>query len=302
MQGARLLRRRGHRTWPTARTCWWSRTGRSRLPAGRVTRGCRRPPCGLSASVPHAPRACSPATRSTGRPAPGGGSRLSPRPPGRWTAGSTSCLSESRGAGQPVGMHKLFVNQAITSQGLYATQTLSTFFDGIACHTEEGFALQRRAAEAGFKEAVRERDEPFGDFGLAASEGPASRAPMPFAPGDGCASPPTPGTRSTRPTTPSSRRAATPSTSPATSSRPAQGGATEQFVADVERIAGEASIDLVAARSSRRPSTSPPSTSGSTARRGSSRRRSPPSRASTTRRPSSPWSRAPSLPTPETIA
>ncbi len=24
----------------------------------------------------------------------------------------------------------------------------------------------RRAAEAGFKEAVRERDEPFGDFGL----------------------------------------------------------------------------------------------------------------------------------------
>jgi enoyl-CoA hydratase len=63
-------------------------------------------------------------------------------------------------------MHKLLVNQAIASQGLYATQTLGTFFDGIARHTEEGFAFQRRAAEAGFKEAVRERDEPFGDFGL----------------------------------------------------------------------------------------------------------------------------------------
>jgi enoyl-CoA hydratase len=63
-------------------------------------------------------------------------------------------------------MHKLLVNQAIASQGLYATQTLGTFFDGIARHTEEGFAFQRRAGEAGFKEAVRERDEPFGDFGL----------------------------------------------------------------------------------------------------------------------------------------
>ena len=43
---------------------------------------------------------------------------------------------------------------------------LGTFFDGIARHTPEGYAFVRRAAEAGFKEAVRERDEPFGDFGL----------------------------------------------------------------------------------------------------------------------------------------
>jgi enoyl-CoA hydratase len=63
-------------------------------------------------------------------------------------------------------MHKLLVNQSVAAQGLYSTQLLGTFFDGIARHTEEGFDFLRRAAEAGFKEAVRERDEPFGDFGL----------------------------------------------------------------------------------------------------------------------------------------
>jgi enoyl-CoA hydratase len=63
-------------------------------------------------------------------------------------------------------MHKLQANQAILSTGLLQTQQMSTFFDGIARHTPEGFAFQQRAAEAGFKEAVRERDEPFGDYGL----------------------------------------------------------------------------------------------------------------------------------------
>ncbi len=62
-------------------------------------------------------------------------------------------------------MHKLLVNQALYAQGLQATQSLGVFFDGIARHTPEGYAFQRRAAEAGFKEAVRERDEPFGDYG-----------------------------------------------------------------------------------------------------------------------------------------
>jgi enoyl-CoA hydratase len=63
-------------------------------------------------------------------------------------------------------MMKLLVNQTLYAQGLHATQILGTVFDGIARHTPEGFAFQRRAAEAGFKQAVRERDEPFGDFGL----------------------------------------------------------------------------------------------------------------------------------------
>ncbi len=62
-------------------------------------------------------------------------------------------------------MMKLLVNQQTMRQGLHATQILGTVFDGIARHTPEGYAFQQRAAEAGFKQAVHERDEPFGDFG-----------------------------------------------------------------------------------------------------------------------------------------
>jgi enoyl-CoA hydratase len=58
-------------------------------------------------------------------------------------------------------MMKLLVNQTLHAQGLHATQILGTVFDGAARHTAEGFAFQQRAAEAGFKQAVRERDEPF---------------------------------------------------------------------------------------------------------------------------------------------
>jgi enoyl-CoA hydratase len=58
-------------------------------------------------------------------------------------------------------MSKLLVNQSLYSQGLHATQILGTLFDGTARHTPEGYAFQQRAAETGFKQAVRERDEPF---------------------------------------------------------------------------------------------------------------------------------------------
>jgi enoyl-CoA hydratase len=63
-------------------------------------------------------------------------------------------------------MMKLLTNQLAYAQGLHATQLLGTFFDGITRHTEEGHGFVRRASESGFKEALRERDEPFGDFGL----------------------------------------------------------------------------------------------------------------------------------------
>ena len=66
-------------------------------------------------------------------------------------------------------MHKVLVNQALYAQGLHATQVLGTFFDGIARHTPEGFEFTRQAFESGWKEAVRLRDEPFGDHGLSAS-------------------------------------------------------------------------------------------------------------------------------------
>jgi enoyl-CoA hydratase len=68
-------------------------------------------------------------------------------------------------------MHKLLVNQAVYAQGLHATQVLGTFFDGVARHTPEGYEFQRRAAEAGWAEAVRERDEPFGDAGRSTFKG-----------------------------------------------------------------------------------------------------------------------------------
>jgi enoyl-CoA hydratase len=48
---------------------------------------------------------------------------------------------------------------------------LGTVFDGIARHTAEGYGFQQRAAEAGFREAVRERDEPFGDYGPSTYKG-----------------------------------------------------------------------------------------------------------------------------------
>jgi len=59
-------------------------------------------------------------------------------------------------------MMKLLVNQAVGAQGLAATQVIGTVFDGISRHTPEGHAFRARAAEAGFKAAVRERDEPYG--------------------------------------------------------------------------------------------------------------------------------------------
>ena len=68
-------------------------------------------------------------------------------------------------------MMKLLVNQTLYAQGLHSTQVLGTVFDGIARHTAEGYAFQQRAAETGFREAVRERDEPFGDAGRSTFKG-----------------------------------------------------------------------------------------------------------------------------------
>ncbi len=68
-------------------------------------------------------------------------------------------------------MMKLLVNQTVLAAGLPTTQILGTVFDGVARHTAEGHAFQQRAAEVGFKQAVRERDEPFGDFGASTFKG-----------------------------------------------------------------------------------------------------------------------------------
>ena len=63
-------------------------------------------------------------------------------------------------------MHKLAINAPLLAQGLYGNQMMSVFFDGIARHTPEGYEFQRQAADDGYREAVRRRDEPFGDHGL----------------------------------------------------------------------------------------------------------------------------------------
>lgn len=63
-------------------------------------------------------------------------------------------------------MMKLLLNQSVMQQGLHTTQILGTVFDGITRHTKEGYAFQQNSMKNGFKQAVRERDEPFGDYGL----------------------------------------------------------------------------------------------------------------------------------------
>jgi enoyl-CoA hydratase len=63
-------------------------------------------------------------------------------------------------------MHKLAINAPLLAQGLHGNQLMSVFFDGIARHTPEGYEFAREAARDGFREAVRRRDEPFGDHGL----------------------------------------------------------------------------------------------------------------------------------------
>ena len=55
-------------------------------------------------------------------------------------------------------MQKLMVNQAYENMGLSTTQMMATFFDGVARHTPEGVAFKARAEEAGFKQAIQERD------------------------------------------------------------------------------------------------------------------------------------------------
>ena len=63
-------------------------------------------------------------------------------------------------------MMKKLLNSHMEQQGLSTTQVLGTVFDGITRHTPEGYAFQQQAAREGFMDAVRGRDEPFGDFGL----------------------------------------------------------------------------------------------------------------------------------------
>ncbi|WP_435660182.1 crotonase/enoyl-CoA hydratase family protein [Leisingera caerulea] len=58
-----------------------------------------------------------------------------------------------------LAMQKLVINQAIEQTGLMQTQRLATIFDGITRHSPEGLNFKARAEEAGWKQAVQERDQ-----------------------------------------------------------------------------------------------------------------------------------------------
>lgn len=62
-------------------------------------------------------------------------------------------------------MLKLLCNQTVENMGLTSSRTLGSLFDGIARHTQEGLDFVARSGEIGIREAVRERDDPFGDYG-----------------------------------------------------------------------------------------------------------------------------------------
>ncbi len=66
---------------------------------------------------------------------------------------------------------KLLVNQAYENMGLRSSQLLGSILDGLMRHTPEGLAWRKLIDELGVREAVRQRDEPFGDYG-ARKEGP----------------------------------------------------------------------------------------------------------------------------------
>lgn len=79
----------------------------------------------------------------------------------------------ARIAAMPVNqliMAKLACNSALLQQGVATSRMVSTVFDGIARHTPEGHAFVADAVEHGFREAVRHRDEPMGDYGRRSSE------------------------------------------------------------------------------------------------------------------------------------
>jgi len=74
--------------------------------------------------------------------------------------------------GNQLAMLKLLCNHTVENMGLGSSRLLGTLFDGVARHTQEGLDFVARAGKVGFREAVRERDDPFGDYG----SGPRGRS------------------------------------------------------------------------------------------------------------------------------
>ena len=72
-------------------------------------------------------------------------------------------------------MMKWMLNDVARHQYQPDTSRLLGFiFDGVARHTQEGLDFVRRAQEIGWRDAVRERDAPFGDYGERRRDQPPS--------------------------------------------------------------------------------------------------------------------------------
>lgn len=72
-------------------------------------------------------------------------------------------------------MLKALCNQPAENMGLASSRQLGTLFDGVARHTQEGLDFVARSQQAGFRQAVRERDDPLGTTDPLAASGQRGR-------------------------------------------------------------------------------------------------------------------------------
>jgi enoyl-CoA hydratase len=83
-------------------------------------------------------------------------------------------------------MIKWMLNDVARHQYQPDTSRLFGFiFDGVARHTQEGLDFVARAQEVGWRQAVRDRDRPFGDYGERGSAGGGGSGPVGDAPARG---------------------------------------------------------------------------------------------------------------------
>ncbi len=66
-----------------------------------------------------------------------------------------------------LALNKVLINQAFENMGLRTTQTMGTFFDGMARHTEEALQWTEAVERDGLRAAVADRDRPWQDYGQA---------------------------------------------------------------------------------------------------------------------------------------
>jgi len=64
-----------------------------------------------------------------------------------------------------LALNKMLINQAFENMGLRTSQMLGTFFDGVTRHTEEAYRWVEDFPKKGFREVIRERDDPWEDYG-----------------------------------------------------------------------------------------------------------------------------------------